>query len=118
MFPPRRNSEIYNHVSLKERFLQGVNIPTSSDSAVPGYLYHKYGELSNEMLNQFDGMYTCVLYDEAKNEYIAFRDPIGVCPLYWGRGKDGSVWFASEMKSLEGVCETYEIFPPVSGKLS
>jgi len=106
------NSEVYNHEHLKAKFLEGVQIPTKSDSAVPGYLYAKYGEISNEMLNNFDGMYTCVLYDEAKKEFVAFRDPIGICPLYWGRGADGSVWFASEMKALQKHCTTFDIFPP------
>lgn len=29
-----------------------------------------------------------------------------------GKGKDGSVWFASEMKCLIDDCETIEVFPP------
>lgn len=108
-----RNSEIYNHEHLKATYLPGVAIPTTSDSAVPGYLWNKYGGISNELLNSFDGMYTCVLYDEATKEYMAFRDPIGVCPLYWGKSADGAVWFASELKALEGVCTEYDVFPPV-----
>ena len=87
-------------------------IPTTSDSAIPGYLHAKYGGVSNAMLNDFDGMYTCVLYDEATGEYTAFRDPIGVCPLYWGKSADGAVWFASEMKALQDVCVSFDIFPP------
>ena len=42
------------------------------------------------------------------------RDPIGICPLYWGKGADGSMWFASEMKALQHRCVTFDIFPPVS----
>lgn len=45
--------------------------------------------------------------------FCAARDPIGICSLYWGRGADGSVWFASEMKALQSRCETIDIFPPV-----
>jgi hypothetical protein len=108
----RRNSEIYNHEALKARYLPGVAIPTTSDSAIPGYLHAKYGGVTNAMLNDFDGMYTCVLYDEATGEYTAFRDPIGVCPLYWGKSADGAVWFASEMKALQDVCVSFDIFPP------
>jgi asparagine synthase (glutamine-hydrolysing) len=52
---------------------------------------------------------------------LAARDPIGVVPLYWGWGDDGSVWFASELKALAGVCRRFEQFPPghmfVDGKL-
>jgi asparagine synthase (glutamine-hydrolysing) len=36
----------------------------------------------------------------------------GVIPLYYGRGMDGSLWFASEMKALTDVCVTLEEFPP------
>ena len=35
---------------------------------------------------------------------MASRDPIGVCPLYYGNDSDGAVWFASEMKVCVCVC--------------
>ena len=69
---------------------------------------------TNEIWNALDGIFACVIVDEAKGEFIAARDPIGVCSFYWGRGKDGSTWFASEMKALQDHCETFDIFPPVS----
>ena len=69
---------------------------------------------TNEIWNALDGIFACVIVDEAKGEFIAARDPIGVCSFYWGRGKDGSTWFASEMKALQEHCKTFDIFPPVS----
>ena len=45
---------------------------------------------------------------------MAARDPLGICSFYWGRGRDGSLWFASELKALEANCDSYEFFPPVS----
>ena len=39
------------------------------------------------------------------------RDHMGLCPLYWGKNKDGSLLFASEMKTLEGLCDNYDVFP-------
>lgn len=66
------------------------------------------------MWGSLDGVFACVVFDEAKNEFCAARDPLGVCPLYWGKGADGSVWFASEMKALQACCSSFEIFPPVS----
>ena len=69
---------------------------------------------TNEIWNTLDGIFACVIVDEAKGEFIAARDPIGVCSFYWGRGKDGSTWFASEIKALQTNCETFDIFPPVS----
>lgn len=72
---------------------------------------------TNEIWNALDGIFACVLVDEAKGEFIAARDPIGVCSFYWGRGRDGSTWFASEMKALQEHCETFDIFPPVSVRI-
>lgn len=34
---------------------------------------------------------------------IVARDHVGIVPLHWGRGKDGTVWVASEIKSLIGA---------------
>ena len=69
---------------------------------------------TNEIWNALDGVFACVVVDEATGEFLAARDPIGVCSFYWGRGKDGSTWFSSEMKALQTHCQTFDIFPPVS----
>ena len=68
---------------------------------------------TNEIWNALDGIFACVIVDEATGEFLAARDPIGVCSFYWGRGKDGSTWFSSEMKALQTHCQTFDIFPPV-----
>jgi asparagine synthase (glutamine-hydrolysing) len=78
-----------------------------------GHWYMKEGEISNEVLDSFDGIFACVLSDERTGDFVAARDAMGICPLYWGTGADGSMWFASEMKALQDVCESFEIFPPV-----
>ena len=57
-----------------------------------------------------DGDFAFVIFD-GKN-YLAARDPIGVASLYMGKGRDGSVWFASEMKCLHEDCEEITAFPP------
>ena len=114
-FPRARacsNSEIYNHQALRDTKLAGVDLHSRSDSAVVGYLYQKYGD-TNELWNSLDGIFACVIWDERTGYFCAARDPIGICSLYWGRGADGSVWFASEMKALQTKCETIECFPPV-----
>ena len=114
----RSNSEIYNHVELKEKYLKGVRIvnDSKSDSAIIGHLFQALGDV-DEVWDCLDGIFACVVIDEATREFVAARDPMGICPLDWGKKKsetDGSVstWFASEMKCLEGVCDSYEIFPP------
>ena len=105
------NSEIYNHDDIRANQLAGVKNPSKSDSSVIGHLYHKYGE-SNELWNSLDGIFACVIWDERTNTFVAARDAVGICSLYWGKGKDGSTWFASEMKSLQTKCEWIDTFPP------
>lgn len=59
-----------------------------------------------------DGKFAFVLYDE-ENEYCMIgRDPIGLCPLYYGHSDDGALYFASELKAIENLCPNYRIFPP------
>ena len=109
-----RNSEIYNHEHIKATALKGVKVvkDSKSDSAIIGHLYEKLGD-SDELWNMLDGIFACVLYDEKTGFFMAGRDPIGICPLYWGKGADGSTWFASEMKALQHRCVDIDIFPPV-----
>ena len=94
--------------------MKGVNIvkDSKSDSAIIGHLYEQLGD-SDELWNSLDGIFACVLLDQATGEFCAARDPLGVCPLYWGRGADGSFWFASEMKALQHRCTWFDIFEPV-----
>lgn len=109
----RRNSEIYNHEQLRRDLLGDIE-STGSDSVVVGHLYAKFGP-SKEVLNAMDGIFCGVVYDESSNDFFAFRDPMGVTPLYWGKGTDGSIWFSSEMKALQETCDKLlECAPPVS----
>ena len=64
------------------------------------------------MLEQLNGIFAFVLYDEEKDDFLIARDPIGVIPLYIGYDSDGTVYVASELKALEGQCERYEPFLP------
>ena len=42
------------------------------------------------------------------------RDPLGVCPLYYGRADDGALCLASEVKALLEVTDEVQEFPPGS----
>lgn len=57
-------------------------------------------------------MFSFVLLDNKTGNFMAARDPIGITPLYMGWGRDGSVWFASEMKALTIECDQFQEFPP------
>jgi len=40
------------------------------------------------------------------------RDPMGVCPLYWGHDREGRLCVASEMKAISSLCADVAQFPP------
>jgi len=106
------NGEIYNHMGIREQLkAEGFEFKTGSDCEILIPLYEKYGE---NFMNKTKllGMYAFVIYDEKTDSYIAGRDHIGIIPLYIGYGKDGSVWFASELKAIQEHCATFECFPP------
>ncbi|KAI8908912.1 asparagine synthase [Gorgonomyces haynaldii] len=103
------NGEIYNHVSLRKKLKREYKFKTHSDCEVLIYLWLEMGK---DMVNVLDGMYSFVLYDARTKEFFACRDHVGITTLYQGLNKDGSVWFASEMKALNEECERIIAFPP------
>ena len=107
------NGEIYNHQTIRERQSGTYEFRTQSDCEVILSLYREFGpDRLVEMLEQLNGIFAFALYDEENDEYFIARDHIGVIPLYTGRDKNGTFYVASELKALEGVCETIEPFPP------
>ena len=111
------NGEIYNHQDLRRRFAGRYQFQTGSDCEVVLALYGSIAhDLSHRqicrMLEELNGIFAFVLYDEARDEFLIARDPIGVIPLYIGYDGDGKVLVASELKALEGQCERYEPFLP------
>ena len=111
------NGEIYNHQDLRRRFAGRYQFQTGSDCEVVLALYGSIAhDLSHQqicrMLEELNGIFAFVLYDEARSEFLIARDPIGVIPLYIGYDSDGKVLVASELKALEGQCERYEPFLP------
>ena len=103
------NGEIYNHRDIRRRYEQTYAFQTGSDCEVILALYREKGI---DFLEELNGIFAFALYDEAKDEFLIARDPIGVIPLYIGYDSDGTVYCASELKSLEGFCERYEPFLP------
>lgn len=101
------NGEIYNHQELRETILKEHTFRTKSDSEVIVHLYEEFG---TDFLNHLDGVFAFVVVDG--DDFIAGRDPIGVKPLYYGKGKTGRLYFSSEMKAIADQCENFEAFPP------
>lgn len=112
------NGEIYNHKQLVEEHLAGdANgnldklLRTGSDCEPLALLYEKYGKDFLKKANVC-GMFGVVIVDERTNEVIVARDSVGIIPLYYGRGRDGSFWVSSEMKCLVEDCDDFALFPP------
>ena len=103
------NGEIYNHQEIRRQFAGRYDFLTGSDCEVILALYRQKGI---NFLEDLNGIFAFVLYDEEKNQFLIARDPIGVIPLYIGYDADGTVYVASELKALEGQCEHYEPFLP------
>ena len=103
------NGEIYNHREIRQRYAGKYEFQTGSDCEVILALYRDKGV---NLFEDLSGIFAFALYDEERDEYLIGRDPIGVIPLYIGRDKDGKVYVASELKALEGQCDSYEPFLP------
>ncbi len=107
------NGEIYNHKEIRSQFQGKYNFRTGSDCEVIIPLYKKFRESGDftAMIEQLSGIFAFALYDSENDVYLIARDEIGVIPLYQGWDKSGRYYVASELKALEGDCQTIEEFP-------
>lgn len=114
------NGEIYNHQDIRKSF-PNYNFQTGSDCEVILALYRQWKADSSlkdkeegikKMVEKLSGIFAFALYDVEDGSFLVARDPIGVIPLYIGYDSDGKVYVASELKALEGQCESYEPFLP------
>ena len=103
------NGEIYNHRTLERALARPYEFQTGSDCEVINALYREQGAAGIGRLN---GIYAFALWDAAHGRFLLARDPLGVCPLYWGHDADGRLWIASEMKALVPHCGDVSVFPP------
>jgi asparagine synthase (glutamine-hydrolysing) len=103
------NGEIYNHREL--RAASSYDFTTGSDCEVINALYRESGA-PTEWVAKLNGIFAFALWDSEASRYVIARDPIGVCPLYWGHDSEGRLCVASEMKALVGICADVAPFPP------
>ena len=103
------NGEIYNHKALEADLAQPYEFKTKSDCEVILPLYKEKGV---EFIDELEGMFAFILYDEEQDAYLIARDHIGIIPLYTGFDEHGNFYVASEMKALVPVCKTVSEFPP------
>ncbi len=103
------NGEIYNHKEIRARYEDKYDFQTDSDCEVILALYQDMGA---DLLEELNGIFAFILYDEEKDQYLVGRDHIGIIPLYQGFDEHGNYYVASEMKALVPVCKTISEFPP------
>ena len=99
------NGEIYNYLFLKDGLSQH-RFRTDSDTEV---LLHLFEDEGVESVSRLDGMFAFVLYDG--KDILVARDPLGIKPLYQGQ-REGCLFFASELKALDGMVDNIQEFPP------
>ena len=115
------NGEIYNHKEIRRR--SDYEFKTGSDCESILALYQdiapvlaevpeKADKLITNLFESLSGIFAFGLYDEEQDSFLIGRDPIGVIPLYIGSDKEGRIYIASELKGLEGFCDSYEPFLP------
>ncbi len=91
------NGAIYNYKELREYLLKkNINLKTESDTEVILELFALEG---SSMINKLKGMFAFVIWDSAKKEAFAARDPYGIKPIYIGYSEDGLI-LASQVKTL------------------
>ena len=92
------NGEVYNHAEHRAGLeADGFEFQTHCDTETILHLYEKHGAKCVEYLR---GMFAFAVWDKRKNELFIARDRFGVKPLYYVHDTQGSLFFASEIKSL------------------
>ena len=101
------NGEIYNHEDVRSQ-IGPVDYATRSDNEAALHLLAADGPGA---LGELEGMFA-LLAAGSNGGFMAARDPVGIKPLYWARGKE-RVQFASEMAAFDAEIQPLvEVFPP------
>lgn len=103
------NGEIYNHKQLAADLDEPYPFKTRSDCEVILPLFQQKGI---DFIDELEGMFAFIIYDEEQDAYLIARDHIGIIPLYTGYDEHGNFYVSSEMKALASVCKTISEFPP------
>src|SRR5690606_35324235 len=101
--------EAYGVGAMREQLSGHHQFKTSTGGET---ILHLYEEVGPACVEQIDGGFAFVLYDRRRGRLFMARDPLGVKPLYYGYGSDGTLYFASEIKALTTATEDIREFPP------
>jgi len=92
------NGEIYNYRELRSELEQrGVQCRDSSESEVVINLYLEFGL---DFINKLNGMFAIAIHDSRDKSLHLIRDRMGKKPLWISQLHDGTLFFASEVRSL------------------
>ncbi|MFF4774306.1 asparagine synthase (glutamine-hydrolyzing) [Microtetraspora fusca] len=98
------NGELYNFAELRRDLTgRGHTLRSTGDSECLVHLYEEHG---TDMVDRLRGMFAFAIWDRARGRLVLARDRVGKKPLYW-RSDGDTIWFGSELKSLEqdpGMC--------------
>lgn len=91
------NGEIFNYIELRDELkASGYLFKTQTDTEVILAAYDFWGQACTQ---KFNGMWSFVIYDKAKNNLFGSRDRFGVKPFYYTE-TDEVFAFGSEIRQL------------------
>lgn len=98
------------HISNDGALRKGFDNLSADCSAqqLMGTLYRRHG---SGLVSRLEGAFALALSDPDSTGYFIARDPVGVCPLYWGHDSHGRLCVASELKALADICSDVSEFP-------
>uniref|UniRef100_A0A6C0L1E7 asparagine synthase (glutamine-hydrolyzing) n=1 Tax=viral metagenome TaxID=1070528 RepID=A0A6C0L1E7_9ZZZZ len=101
------NGEIYNYKELAQKY--NFSFETKSDCEV---ILHLATILPiNKYIQELDGVFSFIIYDQIQQCIMVGRDPYGIRPLYFFND-EGKYGFSSEMKCLTEMSNNVKFYPP------
>jgi len=92
------NGEVYNHPTLSAELQSAVvRYRTHCDTETVLRIFERDRYDAPRALR---GMFAFAIWDRSRRELFLARDRLGVKPLYYALTPDGSLYFASEIKSI------------------
>lgn len=105
------NGEIYNHLDIRKILKKEHTFKSNSDSEIVPHLYDEIDDIG-VLCNHLSGMFASIIFDFEDQRLFVTRDHLGIIPCYLGRGSQGEVYVASELKAFHDHATNIEILLP------